>query len=165
MHAVVLRWQLDGRKFLAFNDQFDLVGIKHFALQQCIGDPRKHVAAVGEQRLRSAVALVDQAPHFQIDFDRGVFAVVAMLGNLAAQEDLLFFFAKCERAERAHAPFAHHLAGEFGGALDVVAGAGAHLVQEQLFGETPTHQDRNLGLEVFLGVVVLVVDRKLHGHA
>src|SRR5437899_4916553 len=88
LYAVVLRGELDGRKFLAFDDHFDLVGVEHFALQQSVGDSGEHVSAVGEQRLRSAVALVDQAPHFQVDFDRGVFAVVAMLRNLAAQEDL-----------------------------------------------------------------------------
>jgi hypothetical protein len=40
------------------------------------------------------VGLVDQAAHFEIDLARRLFAEVAMLGNLAAQEDLLFLLAE-----------------------------------------------------------------------
>src|SRR5690349_24726275 len=41
--------------------------------------------------------------------------VVAVLGDLAAEEDLLFLLAETERPEHAHAPLAHHAAREPGG--------------------------------------------------
>ena len=67
--------------------------------------------------------------------------------------------------ESAHAPLADHLARDFGGAFDVVAGAGGDVVQENFLGGATAHQDGELRFEEFLGVSVLVVDRQLHGDA
>ena len=71
-----------------------------------------------------------------------------MLRDLAAEEDLLFLFAESQRPERRHAELANHLARQFGCLLDVVAGAGRHRVQEQLFGEPSAHHDRELTFEI-----------------
>ena len=111
------------------------------------------------------VGLVHQAPHFGIDLPRRLFGEVAVLGDLAAQEDLLFLLAEGKRAEAAHAVFADHLAGQVGGALDVVARAGRHLLQENLLGDAAAHQDGELRLEIIPGDGVLVVFRQLHRHA
>ena len=83
-----------------------------------------------------------------------------MLGDLAAQEDLLFFLAEAHRTKFAHAPFANHLASHIGGALDVVAGAGGDMVHENLFGDAAGHQDGELRFQIPLVVGVLVVDRQ-----
>ena len=85
-----------------------------------------------------------------------------MLGDFAAQEDLLFALAEAQRTQFAHAPLADHLASHVGGALDVVAGAGGDVVHEDLFGDAAAHQDGQLRFEIVLVVAVLVVERKLH---
>ena len=118
-----------------------------------------------QNALRGVVALADHAANFVVDFDRRGFAVIAMLVDLAAEEDLLFFLAEGQRSEIAHAEFADHFARQFRGALDVVACAGAHLVEEHLFGDAAAHHDGDFGFQIFLGVVVLVIDRQLHGYA
>ena len=88
-----------------------------------------------------------------------------MLGDLAAQEDLLFPLAEAERTQLTHAPLADHLAGHVGGAFDVVTGTSCDVMHEDLFRNAATHQDGELRLEIFLVIAVLVVDRKLHRQA
>jgi len=92
-----------------------------------------------------------------------------MLGDLAAEEDGFFLLAVGERAHFAHAPVADHVTGDIGGALDVVAGAGGEVAEENLLRSAATHQHAELCLEEFLRVGVLVVDGQLHrdaqGHA
>ena len=69
----------------------------------------------------------------------------------------------------AHAELADHLAGELGGALDVAAGAGGHLLEEDLFGAATAHEGGEAGFEIVLGDGVLVflgeVDGDAEGHA
>ena len=68
-----------------------------------------------------------------------------------------------------HAELADHLAGEVGGALDVVAGTGGHLLEEDLFGAASAHEGGEAGFEIVLGDGVLVflgeVDRDAESHA
>src|SRR5205085_9986417 len=135
------------------------------ALQQRFRDPYQGVAINAKNALGRRVTVADYATHFLVNFDRSSFAIVAVLGNFAAQEDLLFFLSEGQRTQIAHAELAYHLASQFGGALDVVSSAGAHLAEEKFFGQTPTHHDGDLRLEIGLGVIVLVVDRQLHGDA
>ncbi len=71
---------------------------------------------------------------------------------------MLLLLAKGERTDFVtHAPIADHLAGQFGGPLDVVAGAGSQVVEEDLLGRTPAHCECELVFEKFPGVSVLVV--------
>ncbi len=57
----------------------------------------------------------------RVDLHRGGLGVVDPLGEVAAEEDLLFLLAEGHRAELlAHAPLADHLAGQLGRPLDVV---------------------------------------------
>ena len=80
--------------------------------------------------MRALVVVGDEALHFLVDLERRVFAVVLVLRDLAAEEDLLFLLAEGERPHRvAHAPLAHHPARQLGGALEVVAGAGREAVR------------------------------------
>ena len=92
-----------------------------------------------------------------------------MLCDLAAEEDLLFLFAKGHRAEFRHAELADHLAGELGGAFDVAAGAGSHLLEEDLLGAAAAHEGGEASFEIVLGDRVLVflreVDGDTEGHA
>ena len=99
-----------------------------------------------QNRERALVVLGDDALHFLVDAERRVLAVVRVLRDLAAEEDLLFLLAEGERAHRvAHAPLADHAAGQLGGALEVVAGAGRDLAEHDLFGDAAAEQDGDAG--------------------
>src|SRR5205807_1415542 len=99
----------------------DVVGVDDFALQQRRGHASDNLLIAGENLLRRAVSCPDQSPDFFVDLDRSGFAVVAMLVDLAAQEDLLFLLAESKRTQFAHAELANHLARQLGRAFDVVS--------------------------------------------
>ena len=109
------------------------------------------------------VGLVNKAANLGINFQRRLLAEVAMLVDLAAQEDLLFFLAEGKRSQAAHAPLANHLASHVRGALNVVAGAGGHLLQEELLAQASAHQHGNACLQIIARVVVTIGLRQLHG--
>src|SRR5690348_123512 len=111
------------------------------------------------------VGTADDALYFLVDLHGGVFGEVAVLVDFAAEEDGFFFLAESERAEFAHAPLADHVAGDLGGALDVVAGAGGDVAEEKFFSAAAAHEHGEHGFEMVLGVGMLVVDGKLHGEA
>ena len=91
----------------------------------------------------------------------GRLRVVLGAAEVAAEEDLLLGPAEGQRADLAHAPLADHLARHVGGPLDVVAGAGRHVAEELLLGDAAAHHDGDRGVEVLLGVGVLVLGGKL----
>ena len=67
-----------------------------------------------------------------------------MTGDLLAQEDRLVLLAVGDRTEHvAHPPFAHHLARQLGGLLDVVLRSGAGFVVDQAFSRVAAHGDRD----------------------
>src|SRR5262249_1609218 len=147
LHATVAaRWQFDWRQILAFHDQFDLVGIEHLALQQCCGDAVHYLLVTAKDVGRGVVSLVNQAPNLHIDLLRRVLAEVTMLIDFASEEDLLFLLAEGDWSERTHTEFADHATGEIRGLLDVIAGAGGHLSQEDLFGDATPHHHRQPAL-------------------
>src|SRR5262249_10082550 len=134
--------------------------------EELFGNPVERRAALLEQRLRALVVHRHEPLDLVVDADRGVFAVVLMLRDLAAEEDLLFLLAEGERPHRvAHAPLAHHLAGELGRALQIVAGASRHAAARQLLGQPAAEQNRDLVVEVVARVVELVAFRQLHRDA
>src|SRR4051812_5869999 len=129
----------------ATHDASDLVGVEHFTHEELLGDAIERNAVFFERRLGALVVRRHEALDLVIDPDRGVFAVVLVLRDLAAEEDLLFLLAERQRPHRvAHAPLADHLAREFGRALEVVAGAGGHAAAGEFLGETSAEQDRDL---------------------
>ncbi len=101
-----------------------------------------------EQVVSRLVGGIDEAANLDVDLLGRVLREVAMLSDLAAEEDLLFLLAVGHRTESAHAKLADHLAGELGDALDVVAGAGGHLAEEDLFGATSAHEGGEARLEI-----------------
>jgi hypothetical protein len=56
-------------------------------------------------------------------------------------------------------------AGHVGGALEVVGGAGGHLVHEQLFGDAAAEQHGDGVQQAVAVLAVAVLLRQLHGHA
>ena len=95
--------------------------------------------------MRALVIVGDEFLHFLIDLERRVFAVVLVLRDLAAEEDLLFLLTEGQRPHRiAPAPIADHLARQLGGALEVVAGAGGDVAGGDLFSDAASEQDADL---------------------
>src|SRR5678815_3279391 len=90
-------------QFLSVDDHLDLCSVEHFALNQRQRNPDQHIAIRMKQVLGGVITALDQLLHFRIDLDRCGLAVVAMLRNLAAQEDLLFLLAEGEWSQVAHA--------------------------------------------------------------
>src|SRR5438045_4209835 len=111
----------------------DLLGVEHFARQEAFGDLQQRLFAAGEQLVGALVVVGNKALYFLVDLERRVLAVILVLRNLAAEEDLLLLLAERERAHGvAHAPLAHHLARQLGRALEIVAGAGGETVRRDL---------------------------------
>ena len=94
-----------------------------------------------------------------------LFAVVAMLRDFTAEEDLFFLLAERHRTERRHSELADHFARQFRRLFDVVAGARRHRFQEQFFCQTAAHHDRELAFQIRPGIRVTIVNRQLLRHA
>ena len=92
--------------------------------------------------------------------DRGdVLGVVAGVAEVAAHERLAVALAELDRAEPlGHAVLRDHRAGQRGGLLDVVAGAGGRVVEDHLLGGPAAEHVGELveHLRAGLGVLVLV---------
>src|SRR3954449_5484578 len=88
---VATRWRNDLRQFLAFDNHLELIGIENFPFQQGHCDSDQGIVVRRQNALGGLVPLVDHALYFFVDLDRRGLAVIAMLIDLAAQEDLLFF--------------------------------------------------------------------------
>src|SRR6516162_8546551 len=97
--------------------------------------------------------------NFAINLFGCALAEIAMLRNLATQEDLLFLLAEGDRTEARHAELADHLASKLGRLLNVVPGPRGHGVKENLYRAPATHHDGESGFEIVTGVSVLVVER------
>src|SRR5262245_32729068 len=116
-----------------------------------------------QDRLRPRIVVRHEALDFLIDAERRVLAVILVLGDLTAEENLLFFLSKRERAHRtAHAPLTRHPASEIRRALEVVASASSDAANRDLLGDATAEQNRNLIFEILARVIVLLVDRQLH---
>jgi hypothetical protein len=115
------------------------------------------VAVVLDELARQAVLLVDDAAHFLVDLLHGLLGDVGGLGDRAAQEHLALVLGVDHRAQRVGHAVAHdHVARQVGGPLEVVAGAGGHLVHEHLFGDAAAEQHADL-VEHVLAVVAVAV--------
>ena len=160
---------LGNGEFLAFDDQLDLGRVQGLTLEQGCCHAVHDVLVGVEDGVGRLVGCVHEEANLGVNLASGLVGEVAVLCDLASEEDLLFLLAEGHRPESAHAEFADHLAGEFGGALDVVAGTGGHLLEEDLFGAATAHEGGETGFEVLLGDGVLVflgeVDRDAESHA
>ena len=124
------------------------------------------VLVVLDQLARQRVLLVDDAAHLGVDLLHGLFRDVGGLGHAAAQEHLALVLGIDHGTQRlAHAVLHDHVACQVGGALEIVAGAGGHLVHEHFFGDAATEQHADLVQHVFLVVAVAVLLGQAHGHA
>src|SRR5262245_57242397 len=144
------------------DDLVDVGAIKGLALEKRLRHPVEDRQVPAQQHLRALVRLENDAPHLAVDLHGRALGVADLLREVAAEEDLLLLLPEGHRAELvAHAPLAHHLARQLGGALDVVARAGAELRQDQLLRRPPAEHDGEAGEHPVLGDAMAVVDRHL----
>src|ERR1035438_3084252 len=148
------------RKLLALNQHPNLFGVDRLALQQCGSNAVHRILVRFEDGVRCLVGLIDQPANFEIDLPCRLLAEVAMLRNLAAQEDLLFLLAEGKRTEAAHAVLADHAAGEGGGKLGMAACAGGHLVEEDLLSHASAVGHSKARFEILARVVVPVAGQE-----
>src|SRR5437667_1180051 len=132
-------------------DLVDLGAVDRLALEERLGHLVEHLEVAAQEELGALVGLEQDAAHLGVDLDGGLLGVVDLLREVAAEEDLLFLLAEGHGPELlAHAPFAHHLARQLGGALDVVARPGRHAAERELLGRAPTEEDGELAEEMVL---------------
>src|SRR4029453_18314523 len=115
-------------------DAGDLLGVERLALQKGSGQRVKLLDVLLEDLLGPRGAVHDDPLDLAVDGQRGLLAVVLGPRHFPAEEDVLLVLAEGERSQAiGHAPLAHHLAGHLGRLLEVVAGAGRLLLQDDLF--------------------------------
>src|SRR5262249_14534288 len=83
----------------AGDDAANLNRIERFASEKFLGQTVEGVAVLDDNLARALVLLHHDAFDFLIDLDRGVFAVILVLSDFAAEEDLLFLLAESQRTE------------------------------------------------------------------
>ena len=89
--------------------------------------------------------------------------VVALLADLPAEEHELVALPEGERPELvAHAELGDHAPGEVGRLLDVVAGAGGRVAEDQALRDVAAEQARDLVLELGLALEVAVLGGQGH---
>src|SRR5262249_55433846 len=120
-------------EILALRDELDLPALEDLALQERGGELLEDVAPVEDDLAGLLVALADDPLDLAVDQNCGRLGVVLVLGELAAEEDLLVLLPEGERAHvLAHPPLADHLPGELRRVLDVAAGARRPRAEEDL---------------------------------
>src|SRR6202034_1294303 len=132
------------RQLLPFHEQLQFARIEHFALQQPFRYAFESVTVRFKDRPRLRISQIDDTAYFDVDLDRRILGIIAMLRDLAAQENRLFLAAEGQRTERTHAPFANHLPCDLRGALDVIARTGGDVVQENFLCSATAHQHGQL---------------------
>ena len=144
----------------------ELHDVNSFPVEQSLGHGVHFVAVVFDQFTSQSILLINDFAHLHIHLLHGLLRDVGGFGHAAAQEHFAFILCIDHGAERfAHAVFHDHVAGQIGGALEVVARAGGHLLHEHFFGNSATKQHGNLIEHKFFVVAVTVLRRQAHRHA
>src|SRR5205823_3589379 len=150
----------------AGEERLELLALDRLLLDEQPRKPIQHGALLGESLLGPVVRAVDDFPNLFVDLRRHLIGVVALLADLAAQEDHLLLLTEGQRAELvAHAVLRNHRAGKVGGLLDVVGGTGGRVTEHDLLGDVAPQHPGELVLEFALGVEVSVLGRQAHGVA
>src|SRR5712691_8781478 len=147
-------------------DPVDLLAVQSLALEQGSGQYME-LLEIGLEELAGAHRTVrDDALDLGVDEDGRLFAVVLRSRNLAAEEDMLLRFPKGQRPHLVrHAPLTDHLARDLGRLLEIIAGPGGLLLEDDLLGRAAAQQNGDLVYQVLLRVAVAIVGGQLHGEA
>ena len=122
---------------------------------------------MGGEHVRGAqVGLVDDGAHLVVDHAGDLIRVVALLADVAAQEDHLLALAIGTRTQLvAHAELGDHATRQVGGLLDVVRGARGGVAEHEPLGHVAGEHAGDLVLELRLGLQVAVLHGQAHGVA
>src|SRR3984893_17003160 len=160
---------LGNRRHLAVgrvDDGVHLPALDRFLGLQVLRELDELVAALRQDLLGALVAGVDEAVDFLVDLAGDFFAVIALLAEVATEEDELFLVAERQWAELlGHAPFGDHAARQLGGLADVVGGARGDVAEDELFRDAAAEDDGHVVVELTAGDQVAVLGRQLHGPA
>ena len=119
-----------------------------------------------QQRQRLVVALVDEATGFLIDLAGDFLGIIPAVAEIPSQKDLLLVGAVDHGAQLVtEAVTADHGAGDLGGPLDIVGGAGGDILQHQLLRRTAGQQYGDLLFHPALGLEADVLFRQGKGKA
>ena len=147
----------------------DLAAVDRLVLEQRLGDQLEAAAVLGDQLGGPLLLLGEDAGDLLVEQLGGVVAVLAAARHQVLAEEHLLLAAPRHRADAvAHAPLADHPAGDAGGLLEVVGGAGVEVVEHDLLGDAAAHRLADGVLEVLLGVGVALLrqaPRDAEGHA
>src|SRR5207244_3182481 len=136
--------------------------VDDLALEQRLGHLVQDLGVPAEEELGPLVRLEDDAADLVVDLHGRGLGVLRPLREVPPEEDLLLLLAVGDRPELlAHAPLAHHLPRQLGGALEIVAGAGGHVAEHELLGGATAEEDREVVQEEAPRVGVAVVERDL----
>ena len=121
--------------------------------------------AIGGQDLEGfVVGRLDQPAHLFVDLRRDLFAVVALVAHVPAEEDLTGLLAELQGTQPiAHPELGHHRPRSGGGLLDVVGRAGRGVVEHQLLSRPATERVGQGVQQLRLGLAVGVLFRQHHG--
>ncbi len=118
---------------------------------------------------RQLVGRIDDTAHFSVDLLGHGVGVVALLADLAPQENQFLLLAiDAQTHLRAHAILSNHRPGQAGHLLQVVAGPGGDLTEDYFFGHAASQSGGNDGLELGAGHeagIFVQVPRDAAGHA
>src|SRR5262245_54907683 len=87
------------RKRLAFHEQLHFSCINDFAFKQSLSDALQNILIAGKSVACPFIGGADDALHFFVDLNGGVFGIIAVLGDFAAKEDGFVLLAESQRAE------------------------------------------------------------------
>src|SRR6476661_9594397 len=157
-HAVLvgLGWQV-GEELL------ELFGVDGLLGDELLGQGHELVAVRRQDVRRSLIGLVDDGPDLFVDLLSDLIAVVALLADLATEEHELVTLPEGQRAELvAHAELGDHPTGEVGRLLDVVAGTGRRVTEDETLGDVAAEETGDLVLELGLALEVSVLLLQRH---
>ncbi|OQA28829.1 MAG: hypothetical protein BWY59_00654 [Verrucomicrobia bacterium ADurb.Bin345] len=146
------------------HDLFHIPAVQRFPLQQEIRDHVQFLAVRAKQVDRVFVRVADDAADFLVDLPGRFLAEILRLRNVAAEKNQLLPRAEGLRTERiAHAPIAHHHAGEARRFLEIALRPRRDFIIDHFFGGAAAHQAHQHRAQAFLALRVAVLLRQLHG--
>ena len=154
-----------GRPVRLVDQAGHLGAVDDLVVEQGAGDGVE-AAAVLAQHLHGPLLLGAQDPLDLVVDDLGrVLGVVARVHEVLAQEDLPLRAPGHRPDGLAHAPLAHHLAGQLRVADQVVGGARGEVAVDEELGAAAAHAHAQRVLDVLAGVDVALLHRELVGDA
>ena len=132
--------------------------VERLVLEQLASQLVEHVTILDERVVGLLVRGLQQLADLFIDPGSGDVGVVTPPTTAHAHEGLRVAGAELDRAERlGHAVLRDHRAGDLGGLLDVIAGAGGRIVEDHLLGGAATEHVGHLVEQLPTGLRVLVL--------